>query len=217
MRTLIPVAALVLLLASCRGDESNDSSIPTPPPSASPSAPAAASPAAVASTSSQFLGVTEEGGTVTIAFTENGVGRELLGEMRGSGKRKYTLADSPVLYEVKPNDEGGFKLRMPDGKLRWKVKVTPEKIKISDNEQNDHPFELKVREGDRVKVVAPGDRELGNVRYSSGKVEVEKAGGKTIFTANAAKPAGAYGVLLLDGIPDYERYILVAEILSRGR
>lgn len=213
MRTLIPVAALVLLLASCRGDESNDSSIPSPPPSA----PAAASSAAAASTSSQFVGVTEEGGTVTIAFTENGAGRELHGETRDNGKRKYTLADGPVLYEVKPNDEGGFKLRMPDGKLRWKVKVTPEKIKISDNEKNDHPFELKVRDGDRVKVVAPGDRELGNVRYSSGKVEVENAGGKTIFTANAAKPTGAYGVLLLDGIPDYERYILIAEILSRGR
>lgn len=214
MRTFIPAAALVLLLASCRGDESNDSSIPSTPPSA----PAAASSAAAVSTpSSQFVGVTEEGGTVTIAFTENGVGRELFGEMRESGKRKYTLGDGPVLYEIKPNDEGGFKLRMPDGKLRWKVKVTPEKIKISDNEENDHPFELKVRDGDRVKVVAPGDRELGNVRYSPGKVEVEKASGKAIFTANAAKPTGAYGVLLLDGIPDYERYILVAEILSRGR
>ena len=217
MRTLIPIAVLVLLLASCRGDESNDSSIPTPPPSTSPSFPATTTSADAASTPSQFVSVTEAGGSVTIAFTENGASRELRGAMRDTGKRKYTLADGPVIYEVKPNDEGGFKLRMPDGKLRWKVKVTPEKIKISDNEQNDHPFELKVRDGDRVKVVAPGDRELGNVRFASGKIEVEKASGKTIFTANATKATGAYGVLLLDGIPDYERYILIAEILSRGR
>lgn len=217
MRTLIPVATLVLLLASCRGDESNDSSIATPPPSGSPSASATTPSATATSTSSQFVGVTEENGSVTIAFTENGASRELNGEKRDTGKRKYTLGDGPVIYEVKPNDEGGFKLRTPDGKLRWKVKITPEKIKISDNEENDRPFELKVRDGNRVKVVAPGDRELGNVRFASGKVEVENAGGKTIFGASFSKPTGAYGVLLLDGIPEYERYILIAEILSRGR
>jgi len=169
------------------------------------------------SSTSQFAGVTEENGTVTIAFTENDARRELRGATRDTGKRKYTLAGGPVLYEVKPNDEGGFKLRTADGKLLWKVKVTPEKIKISNNEQNENPYELKVREGGRVKVVAPGDRELGNVRYASGRVEVEDAGGKKIFTIGSSKSSGAYGVLLLDGIPDHERFILIAEILSRGR
>lgn len=169
------------------------------------------------SSNSGFEGVTEQSGKVTIAFTANGARHELRGATRDTGKRKYTLAGGPVLYEVKPNDEGGFKLRTPEGRLLWKVKVTPEKIKISNNEQNENPFELKVRDGNRVKVVAPGDRELGNVRYASGKVEVETAGGKNIFTANAGRPTGAYGVLLLEGIPDRERFILIAEILARGR
>jgi hypothetical protein len=74
-----------------------------------------------------------------------------------------------------------------------------------------------VREGGRVKVVAPGDRELGNVRYAAGKIEVENAANKSIFSLNVPKFAGAYGVLLLDGIPDRERYIILAELLSRGR
>lgn len=155
---------------------------------------------------------------MTIAFTENGQSLALSGEKRDTGKRKYTLGSGPVLYEVKPADDGdGFKLRSPDGKLRWKVKVTPEKIKISDNEQNDHPFELKVKDPNRVKVVAPGDRELGNVRFAPNQIEVENAGGHVIFTTDATKPAGAYGVLLCDAIPERERYILVAELLSRGR
>jgi hypothetical protein len=216
MRTLIPAAVLVLLLASCRGDRAETEQT-SPPPDAAPASTAAPSATVATSSTSGFEGVTEEGGTVKIAFKENGTRGELRGATRDTGKRKYTLGGGPVLYEVKPNDEGGFKLRTPDGKLLWKVKVTAEKIKISNNEQNENPFELKVRDGDRVKVVAPGDRELGNVRYASGKVEVETAGGKNIFTANAGKPTGAYGVLLLDGIPDRERFILIAEILSRGR
>lgn len=148
---------------------------------------------------------------------DNGEVRELFGDPRTTGKRKYTLGDGPVLYEVKPGDDSGFKLRNPDGSLRWKVKISADKIKISDNEENQNPYELKVKDPSRVKVFAPGDRELGNVRYSPNKVEVENTGGKVIFTAEAKKPTGAYGVLLLDGIPERERYILAAEILSRGR
>ena len=122
-----------------------------------------------------------------------------------------------MLYEIKPGDDGGFKLRNPDGSLRWKVKVAADKIKISDNEENANPYELKVRDGNRVKVVAPGDKELGNVRYADGRIAVEDTTGRVVFATNAAKASGAYGVLLLDRIPERERYILAAEILSRGR
>ncbi len=156
---------------------------------------------------------------VEISLTEGGQKHELRGEPRDSGKRKYSIGGGAVTYEVKPdNDSDGFKLRTADGKLRWKVKVTPEKIKISDNEQNDRPFELKAREGDRVKVVAPVDREVGNVRFdrAASKTEVEDAAGKTLFRVDKTTRSGAYGVLLLD-IPQTERAILLAEILSRGR
>ncbi len=144
----------------------------------------------------------------------------LRGEPRDSGKRKYQIDRGAVLFEIKPDDDSdGFKLRTADGSLQWKVKITPEKIKISDNEQNENPFELKVREGDRVKVVGPGDRELGNVRFdrAASKTEIESAGGRIMFVVEGAQPSGAYGVLLLDSIPEVQRYILVAEILSRGR
>ena len=216
MRRVIPAAVLVLLLASCRG-ESVDAE--QPQAAAKPNVAAAAAPQqqSGAASSAQLLSVTVEGADVTIAFLENGAEHELYGESRDSGKRKYTLDEGPVLYEIKPGDDQGFKLRNPDGSLRWKVKVYPDKVKISDNEQNERPYELKVREGNRVKVFAPGDRELGNVRYGSEKIEVETAGGRVIFTLQSAKPAGAYGVLLLDAIPERERYILVAELLSRGR
>lgn len=143
---------------------------------------------------------------------------ELFGEPRDDGKRKYTIGDGPVLYEIKPDtDSSGFKLRGADGKLRWKVKIAPDKIKISDNEGNDRPFELKVKEPNRVKVVAPVDREIGHVRYVQDQIEVENAAGRVIYGTRSPKFSGAYGVLVCDAIPMRERYILVAELLSRDR
>lgn len=190
-----------------------------PAAATSASATAAASPAAGAisvkrADGAELLTITEPGdGWIEIAFVAaDGSKRILRGATRESGKRKYTVGDGGVLFEVKPGDNLGFKLRMADGKLRWKVKVAPDKIKISDNEENNNPFELKVRDGGRFKVVAPGDRELGNVRADA----VEDASGKKLFTVTGKKSAG-YGVLLLDQIPEIERYILVAEIAARGR
>jgi len=161
----------------------------------------------------ELLTISESASNVDIAFVAaDGAKRTLHGDMRESGKRKYRIGDGGVMFEVKPGDDQGFKLRLADGKLKWKIKVAPEKIKVSDNEENKNPFELKVRDGGRFKVVAPGDRELGNVRDGA----VEDASGKKIFTFEG-KTSAAYGVLLLDSVPEIERYILVAEIVSRGR
>lgn len=153
---------------------------------------------------------------MTITFVENGAQHRLAGELRDSGKRKYSLDGGPVIYEVKPGDDGGFKLRNADGSLRWKVKITPEKIKISDNEENEHPFELKVKDANRVKVVGPGEQELGNVRYANGRIAVENAAGHEIFTTESPAFSGAFGVLLLP-IPAAEGQILIAEIRARNR
>ena len=212
MRTVICIAAL--LLSAC-GEKLE------PPP---PAPVAASSGAAPASTP-----VPASPGAITIRdargqtlLTVNAVadgpaeitvpgGETIRGSMRDSGKRKYSIGAADVSYEVKPGDDG-FKLRTADGKLRWKVKLYPDKVKISDNEENKNPYELKTREGDRVKVFGPGERERGNVRGG----EVENIVGRTLYRVDGGAKA-AYGVLLLDQIPEAERYILVAELLARGR
>jgi len=213
------VIVVLILLAGCHPHEADEA---PPPPRATP---ATATTSTTTSSSSnanvavrgadgkELLTIAEKGGNVEIAFVaSDGAKRTLRGDMRESGKRKYSVGDGGVMFEVKPGDDQGFKLRLADGKLHWKVKVAAEKIKVSDNEENKNPFELKVRDGGRFKVVAPGDRELGNVRDGA----VEDASGKKMFTFEG-KTSAAYGVLLLDSIPEIERYILVAEILSRGR
>jgi hypothetical protein len=198
MRTLIALLATLSLLA-CNREEA---------------APAAARPAVtVRANGADVLTINDAGKSIDIAAGS----QKLRGESRDSGKRKYTVDGGAVSYEIKPNEEGGFKLRTAGGKLLWKVKVAADKIKISNNEENQNPFELKLRDGNRVKVVGPGDKELGNVRFDGAKIEVENAAGQTQFTVASTNPSGAYGVLLLDTIPQQERAILVAEILARGR
>ncbi|HVG22802.1 MAG TPA: hypothetical protein VND45_01500 [Thermoanaerobaculia bacterium] len=189
-RTII--AFLILSLAACKGERAERV----------PGAPATSVP-----------DIALNGSSVDITAG----GKKLHGETRDSGKRKYNVDGGAVAYEVKSGDDDGFKLRTPDGELLWKVKIAAEKIKISDNNENDQPFELKAREGNRTKVFAPGDREVGNVRFDGSRIQVEDSIGKTLFTIPATKPSAAYGVLLLDGIPEPERAILMAEILSRGR
>ena len=193
MRRVLPIA-LTLLLA-CRGEHVEEVERAASAPSSSK---------ILRPDGTEAVSISESSGTVEIRFA----GKTIHGWMRDSGKRKYENDAGTVLFEVKPGDEG-FKLRTEDGKLRWKVKIKDAKVKVSDNEENNNPFELKAREGDRVKVVAPGDRELGNVRGKN----VEDASGKTLYVVDA--PSAAYGVLLLDSIPEVERYILVAELLSR--
>ena len=222
MRTLLAMVAALSLLA-CSRSEADDPSKPFPgapapaastAPATAPMTSAAAAPGSVTvrSNDADVLSIRQSGGSVDIAL-----GSETLsGEEKDSGKRKYSVGGN-VAYEIKPNEEGGFKLRTPDGKLRWKVKVSADKIKISDNEENKNPFELKVKEAGRFKVVAPGDKELGNVRFANGKIEVENAAGQKQFEIAASAPSSAYGVLLLDAIPQQERAILIAELLSRGR
>ena len=216
----------MLLLASCQREQIAESNAAAPtartasPTSANTVAPPPSTHKPVEirrADGSPFLTITDRDGTVEIAFTENGQARVLSGESRDSGKRKYHIGSGAVLFEIKPGDGDGFKLRTPDGSLRWKVKVAAEKIKISDNNENDQPFELKLKEGGRVKVVAPRDRELGNVRVSGTKLEIENAGGTKLYTVDGASPEGAYGVLLLEEIDPVQRYILLAELLSRGK
>ena len=215
----ILLAMSILLLAAC-GDEPVETVQPQKPqPAPTASAPPNATTVRGAD-GSEVLSINASGDAVEVSFLENGTKRTLRGEDKESGKRKYSVDGGPVLFEIKPDDDSeGFKLRGPDGKLLWKVKLTPEKIKISDNEENNNPFELKMREGDRLKVVAPGERELGNVRFdrAATKTEIETASGATKFVVEGSRPSRAYGVLLLDSIPEVQRYILAAEILSRGR
>ena len=160
---------------------------------------AAPSPLIVVTTlgGKRVVEVTPSGSDLTVTF-DGGV---LHGKFKGD-KRKYES------LEAKLGDDG-FKVRTLDGKLLWKVKVTPEKIKVSNNEENKDPFELKVKDA-KVKVYAPGERLLGEVRVRGDHVEI---GDK--FRAAGTRADAFYGVALLDGVPPRERAVILAELAVR--
>ena len=160
---------------------------------------AAPSPLIVVTTlgGKRVVEVAPSGSDLTVTF-DGGV---LHGKFKGD-KRKYES------LEVKLGDDG-FKVRTLDGKLLWKVKVAPDKIKVSNNEENANPFELKIKEG-KVKVYAPGEKLLGEVRARGDHVEIGDR-----FRAAGTNAAAFYGVALLDGIPPPQRAVILAELAVR--
>ncbi len=152
----------------------------------------------------------------TVELGEASTSQMIVGRLRESGKRKYELQGGRALAEVKPEDDA-FKLRTPDGRLLWKVKFKEGKVKISDNEENQHPYELK-DDGDHVKVEDDG-KEIGKVRFypDGGRVKVKDAADAERFRSESGRHSVAYGVLLMPRIPDTERAIIMAELMARGK
>ena len=169
----------------------------------------------------QALEISQHGETLTIVAA---AAPALIGEAHGDAKRKYRQKDgAAVVAEVKlkPESPGegaaGFKVRTPDGKLLWKVKVGGDKIEISADEEGTRPWTLSLKHADKIKVSDATERALGAVDYRGGKpITVQDAGGRTLFDAPAGLRSAAFGVLLIDAIPARERWIVMAEILAAG-
>lgn len=152
-----------------------------------------------------------DGGRVTITSAE----ATLEGEPKGQ-KRRYRQGGT-FAAEVKA-DGNKVKLKDDAGKLLWKIKISDDKIKISDNEENQNPFEIKRKE-DGFKVVR-GETDIGKVnRYpEDGRIKVKGADGGERFGGKAGRDGGgaAFAVLLLDDIPEPQRLIIAAELALRG-
>ncbi|TAF67027.1 MAG: hypothetical protein EAZ55_05015 [Cytophagales bacterium] len=137
---------------------------------------------------------------------------KLKGVKKDAEKTKYSDEKGTVVAEVKYKDES-FKLRTPDGKLLWKVKLSGDKIKISNNEENENPYEIKKKDNNNFKIEYQ-EKELGKTKFSNNVIDIDGIG--TDLKVPARQNLFAYGVLLLYDIPETERYILLAELLKKG-
>ncbi len=141
-------------------------------------------------------------------------GKVLRGETKDD-KRKYALENGSLIAEVKFKDADGFKVRTSDGTLLWKIKIAADKIKISDNEENQNAFEIK-KNADGAKIER-GETKLGEVKFypDKQKIKVKDAADREIFDGNTNIYSTAYGVLALNKIPEDLRLIILAELLAR--
>ena len=209
------ILLFVIALACDRGEQHAMRAPITPPPSRPRQAAQTSVSAAFAVTAADghsLLEITQQGSDVIVSFVADGTRQSLRGQVRDNGKRKYSGSDGAVVIEVKSSDDG-FKIRTAAGKLLWKIEKTPEKVKISDNEENRNPYELKV-EDERIKVYAPAEHFLGEVKFHGDKqrIEVKDAGNHEVCRGAAMNVELFYGVALLDRVPPRERAVIMAEL-----
>jgi len=143
-------------------------------------------------------------------------GARIVGEQRGDKRRYRRESDGAALAEVKFSDSG-FKLRTPDSELLWKVKIGDDKIKVSDNEENQNPWVLKTGDDDKAKVLDPSESEVGEVRFQGERIKIKDAAGDERFLIDTTQRSAGFGVLLMAAIPEQQRGILMAEVLASGR
>jgi hypothetical protein len=141
-------------------------------------------------------------------------GTEYQSKLKGD-KRKYAIKSGEIIAEVKYKDDA-FKVRKTDGTLLWKIKLYDDKVKISNNEENLNPYEIKLSDTDKAKLKKE-DKTLGEIKFKASDKQVEFTAGSKSYYVQTDKLSLAYGVLLIDEIPEYLRYIIAAELLAKGK
>ncbi|MBI2212882.1 MAG: hypothetical protein HYU52_04485 [Acidobacteria bacterium] len=225
MKTLLGTVTLLALVACSRGDEASAPNVEFAPKPASATAAAPATSAQAAPSSGNAVTLVSADGTKTMTVVADGErvevsvsgGARFVGERDGDKRRYRNAATGAAFVEVKLSDTG-FKVRTPDSKLLWKVKVDSDKIKVSDNEENRNPWVLKTKYDDKAKVLDPAENEIGEVKYyrDSGKAKVKDSSGSEVQASDTGRMSPAFGVSLMNGVPEEYRLIVMAELLARG-
>jgi hypothetical protein len=216
MRWLVFVLVLSSLAVACDKGDKPDAGDGMAEDGADKSGANAASQTLVAKTEAgeDVVSITLAGDKVEISY---GGSTQLVGKNK-SGKRKYDKGGEVVV--VVKSDTDKFKLKDEAGKLLWKVKLKDDKVKISDTEEGDgdNTFSIKTKD-DGFKVKRGEDKELGKVKFypDDKRIKVKDAAGSEQFKASADKASAAWGVLLLSDIPEDLRFVIMAELASRGR
>lgn len=127
-----------------------------------------------------------------------------------SGKRKYYTAENQFRYAVKYK-KNAFKLRDKNEELLWKVKLYENKIKVSNSEEMENAFEVRWSKN-KLKVKRNGE-ELAAKKLQASE-EVLDLGAFIITNFGSSL---ASGILLIDEIPDEEKFLICAELLMMNK
>lgn len=157
----------------------------------------------------KLVGTIDMSGSNPIVKTEAG---EFRSKIKGE-KRKYSDGNG-LVYAIKYKTDG-FKLRTEDGQLIWKIKHSQEKIKVSDNEENLNPYEIKPKEEGRVKVKR-NDEEVGSARLRAAENKIEVSAGPLAYDLATTEFHMGFGVLAIKEVDLTQRLIIVAELIDRG-
>jgi len=205
MQALRPILLVALVTAAACGQRSSGTISSAAATSTSTTGAAATKGhfTAVDSQGAEAFDITVDGASITLKCRGKEIGSETKGD-----KRKYSGAGA--IAEVKQKDDS-FKLRDSDGKLLFKVKVQPDKIKVGTEEEGDLPLSIK---GGKVE---DSDKRIGKFKFDGTKVKVENEAGVEAWSGTADRNSDAFGVLVMPGLSDEARCVIAAEIAARGR
>ncbi len=137
-------------------------------------------------------------------------------KMTKSDKKKYYNKNGSVAYEIKYKTDG-FKLRTESSQLLWKIKLYESKIKISDNEENLNPFEIKIMGTYEAKLVK------NEIKIAKTKYDL-KTQTQTVTYIDKSKKGSSKtmsyspGVLIncIAQIPEDQKQIIINELIEKG-
>jgi hypothetical protein len=190
----------LLLLGSCKTENKNSSS------------PAETTTTASATTNSLDVTIANADGALIGGFDVSPikiVANNTTYTFKSKPDKHKFYANGKMKYEVKFK-EGSLKLRDEDSDLLWKVKIYPDKVKISDNEENENAFEVRPYD-DKIKVKRDG-KELYRVNLEGNIVKVND---KEAFTLSSNQESYVYAILAIDEIPNEHKMFIIAELLNK--
>jgi hypothetical protein len=136
--------------------------------------------------------------------------QNILVHRRKDDKRKHEL-NGTIISEVKYKDDV-FKLRNANSELKWKVKLGEGKAKISNNEEGNDAYELKVNDNGKAKIKR-NEIELAEAKQKE-KTIIEVTSKAGNFTITAKEFDRGYALLGLDEISKQDRLLLLVEFLE---
>ena len=153
--------------------------------------------------------------TETAISTSDSQNPTYTSKMTKSDKKKYYDASDNVVYEIKYKDDG-LKLRSASSTLLWKVKFYDDKIKISDNEENENPYEIKMTETYKAKLVK-NDETIARTTYDLSAKKQDVTGGSSSDSQSIETSyTPSLLVSMISEIPKDQQEILIKELKEKG-
>lgn len=116
------------------------------------------------------------------------------------------------------SEDGKYKVYAPNGALRLKIKVTPDKIKILQSEDDPEPWSIKSKSGSADLKVKRGETELGKIAFHPEKslIKVKDTTGSEVCSMTATAVMVSPAVCLMNGLPEESALMAFALLTAIG-
>jgi hypothetical protein len=159
----------------------------------------------------------QSGTDIGIVYYSGGDRHDITGTAKSGNDRDYQV-DGGAIFLRERDRNYGFKLVTPDlSTVRWKVRLYPDKIKISDNDNDVAPRRIRTESPERATLAGPEEEPLGEIVFDGTNTVVKTSAGVERYRKATAKLEPSYGVFLFDRMPATEKYIVIAELMARDR